>query len=569
MRLFSLYFLLLACSPFCTWAIPTLKWGTYFGGSNARGLAVAKGDSGYVYVAGYTTSGTNIATAGAYQTIYGGNNDAFLAKFDSSGMLVWATYFGGGSEDQAFGLACDGAGNVYMTGLTSSTSGIATAGEYQSTYGGGIGDAFLAKFSSGGSLLWATYYGGSGTELATAICTDKTGAAYITGYTYSTDSIATVGAYKTSGGGENVDGFIAKFSPTGSIIWATYYGGNDDDEPVGIACDSTGNVYMTGATSSTDSISTPGAYQLTFQGFADDDGFLVKFNSAGALQWGTYYGANGSNEVQAIISDGSNVYLTGSTSCTDSIASAGSYRDTLTGPADAFLVKFNGAGAMLWGTYYGNGGDGANSITIDNTGIVSITGATTSAIGIATPGAYQEVNAGGGDVFVAQFSNSGTLLWGSYYGGSGYDESFGITCNDNGSLYIAGMTNSTESIATAGAYDTSLGAISVNYNAFLAKFGLGANTNSIKQMAGTHVSLNIYPNPVADEINVFWLGISAPTVSLNIIDLAGRTLYHVTVPSSQNNMIIPASLFPYGTYICVLESNAGKCYNRFTKASIH
>jgi len=546
---------------------PTLEWGTYYGGVNAEGIALAKGNSGTVYMAGYTTSPVDIATTGSYQTTYGGNNDAFLAKFDSNGVMLWATYYGGSSVDQAFGMAADSMGNVYIAGLTSSTSGIATAGVYQTNYGGGIGDAFLAKFSETGSLSWATYYGGSGTDLATGVCTDRSGYVYITGYTYSTDSIATPGAYKTSGGGSNVDAFIAKFNSSGTIKWATYYGGNDDDEPVSIVADDTGNVYMAGTTASTDSISTPGVYQKTFQAFADDDGFLVKFDSTGSLKWGTYYGANGSNELEQIICDGAgNIYMTGSSSCVDSIATTGAHQSSLIGAADAYLVKFSSAGAIQWGTYYGSGADGGNALAIDDTGNVFITGTTSSTTGIATPGAYQSANAGQGDAFLAKFSDVGSLLWATYYGGAAYDEGFGVLCAGNANVYVAGITRSASGIATPGAYNTVFSATAFNDDAFLAKFGPIPNTYSSIQTTPQPVNISISPNPANDMINVSWQEVSASPAELVIMDLSGRQFVEIAV-ASINNISIPVSMLPDGMYICRLQSPEGVYYCRFTKAA--
>ena len=544
---------------------PMLEWGTYFGGDNARGQAVACTGPGSVYIGGYTTSPVNIATSGAYQTTYSGGDDAFLAKFDSSGAIIWATYYGGSGNDEVFGLAADSLGNVYLAGLTTSTNGIATSGAYQSNYGGGIGDAFLAKFSSAGALQWGTYYGGSGSDVCKGVCCDKAGNVYITGYTYSTDSIATAGAYKTSGGGDAVDGYIAKFNGAGTILWATYYGGSDDDEPTGIACDNSGDVYITGGTSSTDSISTPGAYQVNYESY-DDDAFLVKFNSLGALQWGTYYGANGSNGVQGIACDGAgNVYITGSTSCTDSMATPGAHQTVLTGAANAFLAKFNAAGAIQWGTYYGSGGDGGNSLSLNNAGDVFMTGSTTSTIGIATPGAYQGIYAGGQDAFLTLFNSAGSLLWATYYGGAGSDDGRGVACDTQGNVYVTGTTTSTSGIVTHGAYDTVYGATSLNVNAFLAKFDTSSvSPGSTKQLLKQSASFNIYPNPANDLLCISWQGISGTLLHLNILSMTGQQLYSSELSSLSVSAVIPVTTFPDGSYICILQSGSCRYYNKFT-----
>jgi Beta-propeller repeat len=113
---------------------PVLAWGTYYGGDGEdESLGMACSGAGDAFICGLTTSLSNVATTGAYQTVYGGNEDAFLAKFNSEGMRMWATYYGGPSQDYATSVTCDSAGNVYITGLTYSSAGIATPGSQQAT----------------------------------------------------------------------------------------------------------------------------------------------------------------------------------------------------------------------------------------------------------------------------------------------------------------------------------------------------------------------------------------------------------------------------------------------------
>ena len=115
-----------------------------------------------MYLTGSTSSDSAIASGGC-QNEYAGSSDAFLVKFDSNGVRLWATYFGGPQAEGAFSCAVEANWTVYLAGETSSASGIASSG-YQNTYGGGGGDAFLVKFDSNGARLWATYYGGAGNE---------------------------------------------------------------------------------------------------------------------------------------------------------------------------------------------------------------------------------------------------------------------------------------------------------------------------------------------------------------------------------------------------------------------
>ena len=223
---------------------PSLTWATYFGGSGYQyTIGVSTDGSGNVFITGYTTSTSGIATSGAYKTNDngGGNWMGYLAKFSSSGSIAWATYYGGGSYDVTNSVTTDGSGNVYLSGQTYSTIGIATSGTYQ-TSNGGTYDAFLVKFSSSGSLTWGTYFGGSGSEGGGALNIDVSGNIYMIGSTSSTSKIATSGAYQTSYGGGSADGFLAKFTSSGGLSWATYYGGSGFDETTGLCTDASGNV---------------------------------------------------------------------------------------------------------------------------------------------------------------------------------------------------------------------------------------------------------------------------------------------------------------------------------------
>lgn len=134
--------------------------------------------------------------------------------------LIWGTYYGGSVYDQGYGIDVDNLGNVYMTGITTSTGSIATVGSHDETYGGGSGDVFLVKFNTSGVRQWATYYGGTGYDDNEAVAFDGLGNVYLAGYTNSTTGIATGGAYQSAIGGGN-DGFLVKFNDSGVRQWAT------------------------------------------------------------------------------------------------------------------------------------------------------------------------------------------------------------------------------------------------------------------------------------------------------------------------------------------------------------
>jgi len=456
---------------------PTLDWATYFGGVEQLSYGGISTDvSGNVFISGHTVSNYGIATFGSFQPYLGDNTiegDAFLEKFSKTGSRLWGTYYGGTGGDYGLGLSTDALGYVYMTGQTSSISGIASLGAYQTTPGNG-NNAFLAKFSPSGSRVWATYFGGStpngnGSSSGQSVSADQFGNVFLIGVTSCNMGIATPGAYQTSFAGTE-DAFVAKFNNSGSLLWATYFGGAGDEIGNNITTDPSGNVFITGSTQSISGIATVGAYQTSFQG--GTDAFIAKFTSSGKRLWASYYGGNNYDEGTGVCVDVfSNAYIVGFTESSDKIATTGAYQTSLAGAEDAFLVKFNSFGSLLWGTYYGgSSNDDAYNVSIDVSGNVYIVGTTSTKNTIPSSGAFQTSYGGGvSDAFLANFNNAGKRIWATYFGGSNRDDSRGVSTDVFGNVYIVGNSTSTTNIATSGAYQTSNSAPGPG-DVFLAKF---------------------------------------------------------------------------------------------------
>jgi len=494
-----------------TMAQNELSWGTYYTGTGEEwpfgedvGNSCITDASGNVYMVGYTSSaaGSNLlATSGAHQslhaggpTIFGsGSMDAYLVKFNSSGVREWATYYGGSENDRGLSCATDASGNVFMIGITSSTSGIATAGAHETT----VNNSFLVKFNSSGVRQWGTYFGGNGKHCTT----DASGNIYIVGSTSSTSGIATAGTHQTVIDGGS-DGFLVKFNPSGVKQWGTYFGGNSSDEVNSCTIDALGNIYMTGMTFSSSGIATVGAHQTANAGITD--AFLVKFNSSGVRQWGTYYGGVGPDDGFSCTTDASgNVYMTGQAQqqmAASGIATPGSHQSAYGGGYnDAFLVKFNSSGVRQWGTYYGGSlGDVGNSCTIDALGNIYMAGFTQSSTSIATAGAFKSVISGPNDAYLVKFDLNGVRQSGTYYGGGNTDIATSCATDASGNIYMTGHTESNSGIATAGAYQTVYGGMSRS-DAFLVQFNkliLGINETVNEK------SFTVYPNPSQSIVNV-------------------------------------------------------------------
>ncbi len=256
-----------------------LVYSTYLGGSD-RDLAnrIAVDTSGNAYVIGLAESSDFPTTAGAFQTNYGGEGDAFVTELDPTGTgLVYSTYLGGSGGDDGIGIAVDTSGDAYLTGFTVSSDFPTTIGAFQTTFGGGPADVFITELNpTGTGLVYSTYLGGSDSDVGEGIAVDTSGNAYVTGDTYSSDFPTTAGAFQTTFGGVT-DGFVTELNPTGTgLVYSTYLGGSDQDVADCIAVDTSGNAYITGYTYSRDFPTTAGAFQRTFEDV--DDAFVAKFS---------------------------------------------------------------------------------------------------------------------------------------------------------------------------------------------------------------------------------------------------------------------------------------------------
>ena len=249
----------------------TLLWSTFLGGNgNEGGQGLAVTSDGSCYVTGLTRS-TDFPTQNAYDSTYnGGFSDVFVTKFSSEGNLLWSTLLGGIDWDDGLGIAAASDGSCYVTGFAGSPD-FPTQFAYNDTFGGG-GDAFLAKFTANGSLLWSTFLGGNSTDRAYDVAVTSDGSCYVTGYTGS-ENFPNQHAYDDSKA-SGYDTFVTKFSSNGSLFWSTYFGGNKTDKARSIAATNDGSCYLVGDTHSTD-FPTLNAYDSILG--ATSDIFIVKF----------------------------------------------------------------------------------------------------------------------------------------------------------------------------------------------------------------------------------------------------------------------------------------------------
>jgi Secretion system C-terminal sorting domain/Beta-propeller repeat len=313
------------------------QWSTYYGGS-AQEFAgdICLDGAGNLIFVGNSGSSSSIATAGSFQNALGGSTDGFLAKFNASGTRLWGTFVGGVLTDAINAAAVDLSNNIYVVGNTVSVAGISTLGSFQAAALGN-NDAFLIKFSSAGSRLWGTYYGGAGNDIGSGVTCDISDYPCISGYTQSTSGLSTAGAHQVNFGGGNYDGFVARFNTTGARQWGTFFGGSLDDLLWNIYADDCGNMYTVGQTQSTSGIATSDTHQGVHGGLSDF--YVSKFEETGILIWSTYYGGTGQEYGRSLCLDQSlDIYVIGQ-AASAGLSTAGAQQPNHGGAGDALIFK--------------------------------------------------------------------------------------------------------------------------------------------------------------------------------------------------------------------------------------
>lgn len=435
---------------------PVLSYATYLGGSqvdDARAIAVdAAGNS---YVIGSSTSPDYPGTTRG-QTF--GSQDIVVAKLNPAGTaIIWATYLGGQSVDIGLAIAVDAEGNVYGGGSTASTNFPVSDTAYQRVLGGGsaITDGVVFRLNSTGNTLnWSTYLGGTLSDDVRSLAVDSTGAVYVTGRTDSTDFVNTNRENLPARGGG--DAFVTKLNPSGSaIVYSLLLGGFALDVGNGIAVDSTGSAYVVGESRSENFPTTAGAFQTARRG--GSDAFIARIRPDGSgLVYSTYFGGEAQEAANAVAVDATgNAFLTGQTFSSQLPVTSLAYQRSPSLTPDAFVTKLNPQGSSLFYSTYlgGDNEDTGLTIAVNRLGEAYVGGQTNSANFplrndgplLATP------FAGGYDGFLTKMNFGATVAaFSTHIGGAGNDSLNGIAIDTAGGIWGAGSTASSNFPATAG-----------------------------------------------------------------------------------------------------------------------
>jgi uncharacterized protein (TIGR03437 family) len=467
---------------------PVLSYSTYLGGfDNEYGNGIEADAAGNAYVTGLTYS-ADFPTKAPLQFSLGGIANAFIAKYDASGRLVYSTFLGGAGEDSGFVAGCDASGNVYVGGTTDSNNFPLTSNAYQNSRRGrldgflsklsangstllystflggtsddtvnslaldaanniyltgqtlsvnfptrspwqnglkGTSDAFLAKFNTDGTLAYSTYLGGSGREVGYGVTVDGANQALITGIVWSSD-FPTRNPFQAQLGGA-VDAFVTKFNATGSgLVYSTYAGGALDDGGYGIGVDAAGNAYVGGFSTSTN-FPTQNAFQPTNRG--GDDAVVFKLDPAGALVYATYLGGAGEERGFDLAADSEgNAYLTGRT-------------ESVNFPVQDALQPRIGTGTATASSRLAESAD-----LVAPRSIVELYGraAWPFTAETAEPGLRNQTQPPSAvrDAFIAKYAPDGKVLYATFLGGGEVETAYAIAVDNRGNAYVTGLTAS-------------------------------------------------------------------------------------------------------------------------------
>jgi len=490
---------------------PELVWATYLGEGNYDvGEALAVAPDGSVLVTGFT-----LVLGPPFDDI-----DTFVARFSEDGTaLLNLSFLDGGNIDGAFGISSDLSGIVTVAGQTFSSGFPITDNAFQKEFGG-FSDGYLVQLSPDlQTLLYSSFYGGSGEEAFTDMAVDKAGGFVMCGYTGSDDLPVTSGAYQENFGGGVLDAFVARIvpanAPSEQLTYATYVGGSADDsdfdpaDPFGSSLDErllrqavavtpSGKIVVAGMTWSEDFPVTSNALQSQHSAPTgiypeDADMYLTVLNPAAAgqsarelqLVYSTYLGGSMRDVSEDLVAhDNAKVTLVGISRSADFMVTANAYQSQLKGSQDAVIVQMKPIPAMSpraqlsYASYLGGSGrDSAQGVHPLVSGDIVVGGVCGSEDFPTTDGSTLN---GPYDLFLTRLDTSRNsedqLIGSTLFGGSGSELlCVGPVGDGMGTVYITGDTDSADLPGVEGSYDDTFGG--GVFDAFVARFHVGSLGN--------------------------------------------------------------------------------------------
>jgi sulfur carrier protein ThiS len=445
-----------------------------------------------------------------------GSWDAFVVKYNTSGVPQWARRIGATGTDTGLGISSDASGNVYVSGYATGAATVfalasgTDAADISLATTAGVQDAFVVKYNTDGVPQWARRIAGIGEDRGLGISSDASGNVYVAGFATGAATVfalasgtdaADISLATTAG---NSDAFVVKYNTNGVPQWARRIGGTGIDQGLGISSDASGNVYVSGYAGAATTVfalasGTDAADISLATTTGNNDAFVVKYNTDGVPQWARRIGGTGEDRGLGISTDASgNVYLAGFATGAATVFALASGTDaadislaTTAGSNDAFVVKYNTSGAPQWARRIGGTGiDQGLGISSDASGNVYVAGYAGAAITVFALASGTDAadislatTAGGQDAFVVKYNTNGAPQWARRIGGTGLDRGMGISSDASGNVYVSGYATGAATVfalaSGTDAADISLSTTAGLQDAFVVKY----NTNGVPQWA--------------------------------------------------------------------------------------
>ena len=521
------------------------------GSGSESGSGIVADKAGNVYVTGSFTSDT--LTFGTIQLINagGGGSDIFIAKYSSSGSVIWAKRIGGTLNEGANGIAIDGSANVYITGYFVSAS--ISFGSITLT-NTDPDDIFIAKYDSSGNALWAKKAGslgaGTGNVNSNGIATDAGGHVFITGF--FSNHVITFGTININ----NIDTpqydiFVAKYDAvSGNPVWAKSTGGTGNDYGYSVATDAAGSVYVVGSFNSPTIVFDT----TTLTSHGNYDVFFGKYDASGNPQWARNPGGTGNEEGASVATDTSgNIYITGYFG--SALINFGGGNLGNGGLVNIFVASYTSSGNGGWAERFGGTGyDYGASITTDATGNLLLAGYTASPTILLGSTLLTNAVSGGGsyDIYVTRLQAlTGSPLWAKGAGGTDYDQATSVTADAAGNTYVTGSFKSATCLF--GSISLTWSGAAATYDLFVAKLSAPTDVNEIE----TENGLTVYPNPATNSIYLTFDNIEINDQSfVSLYSALGEKLMERKIEAANKQFVIDSGNLKNGIYfITVFTGN--------------
>jgi hypothetical protein len=448
--------------------MPSWLWSITNGGTGSdRAYSIAIDNSANIIVTGWYTS--NTLTIGSHTlTNSNGWAEIFIVKYDNAGNVLWAKSAGGSNDDYAHGVATDANGNIYITGhFKSNPINFGTFTLNKS----GIQDVFLAKLDSSGNFLWVKSAGNTVGNYSADVVTDLGGNVFITGsldgpsLSFDNITLNNKGGSSTTAGR---DAFVVKYDSLGNVVWATNFGGTDDDYASSISVDINDNIIITGSFKSPSV--TFGSSNLANAGMRDI--FIAKYDASGNPIWAKSVGGTSNESGNSVATDAiGNIVIAGGFS--SNMINLGTTNLFNGGSIDMFVASYDSSGNLLWAdNAAGADLDQSKGVATDLNNDVFVTGYFSSTT--ISFGSIILTGTGNSDLFVAKYSSSGNVIWAESAIGSGTDFAEAIVIDPTGNALITG-----EFLSNPISFGSTIHNNSGSYDFYIAKIGTNCTPPSI------------------------------------------------------------------------------------------